>query len=215
MGDGQESGIYWAFDIATGNIVWNTLIGPGTSLGGLEWGSAYDGQRIYTAEADPFGIPYTTPGGQSVSGGSWAALDAQSGRIDWQTATPGGNPALGPVSEAGGLLYGASMDPNPSDPDMFALDTRTGKILWSFAAGSSVNDGPSIVDGTGVLRHRLQPPRTGPAIHRKQQALRLQPQRTLNEPPGCLCQLRVRGIRSPAGGLRCAVSALVGTGSPS
>jgi hypothetical protein len=30
----------------------------GTSLGGLEWGSAYDGQRIYTAEADPFGIPH-------------------------------------------------------------------------------------------------------------------------------------------------------------
>ena len=148
VGDGQKSGIYWAFDIATGNIVWDTLIGPGTSLGGLEWGSAYDGQRIYTAEADPFGIPYTTPSGQSISGGSWAALDPQTGKIDWQTATPGGNAALGPVSEAGGLLYAASMDPNPSDPDMFALDASTGKILWSFAAGSSVNAGPSIVDGT-------------------------------------------------------------------
>ena len=148
VGDGQKSGIYWAFDIATGNIVWDTLIGPGTSLGGLEWGSAYDGRRIYTAEADPFAIPYTTPSGQPISGGSWAALDPQTGKIDWQTATPGGNAALGPVSEAGGLLYAASMDPNPSDPDMFALNASTGKILWSFAAGSSVNAGPSIVDGT-------------------------------------------------------------------
>ena len=40
------------------------------------------------------------------------------------------------------------MDPSATDPDMFALDASTGKILWSFAAGSSVNAGPAIVDGT-------------------------------------------------------------------
>ncbi|MGH2914358.1 MAG: PQQ-binding-like beta-propeller repeat protein [Solirubrobacteraceae bacterium] len=148
VGDGQKSGIYWAFDIATGNVVWDRLLGPGTSLGGLEWGSAYDGQRIYTAEADPFEIPYTLADGQAVSGGSWAALNPQTGQIDWQTATPGGYAALGPVSEAGGLVYAGSMDPSPTNPDMFAMDAPTGKILWSFAAGSSVNAAPSIVDGT-------------------------------------------------------------------
>jgi polyvinyl alcohol dehydrogenase (cytochrome) len=30
---------------------------------------------------------------------------------------------------------------------MYALDTTTGKILWNFASGGSVIDGPSIVDG--------------------------------------------------------------------
>jgi polyvinyl alcohol dehydrogenase (cytochrome) len=30
---------------------------------------------------------------------------------------------------------------------MYALDTRTGNILWNFASGGSVIDGPSIVDG--------------------------------------------------------------------
>jgi polyvinyl alcohol dehydrogenase (cytochrome) len=30
---------------------------------------------------------------------------------------------------------------------MYALDTRTGRILWNFASGGSVIDGPSIVDG--------------------------------------------------------------------
>jgi polyvinyl alcohol dehydrogenase (cytochrome) len=148
VGDGQKSGVYWAFDPTNGKIVWDRLVGPGTSLGGLEWGSAYDGQRIYTAEADPFGVPYTLADGQSVSGGSWAALDPQTGAFDWQMATPGGYAALGPVSEAGGVAYAGSMDPNASDPDMFALDASTGKILWSFAAGSSVNAGPAIVDGT-------------------------------------------------------------------
>ena len=148
VGDGQKSGVYWALNPANGNIVWDRLVGPGTSLGGLEWGSAYDGQRIYVAEADPFDLPYTLAGGQSASGGSWAALDPQTGAIKWQTATPGGYGALGPVSEAGGVVYAASMDPTATGNDMFALDANTGTILWSYAAGSSVNAGPAIVDGT-------------------------------------------------------------------
>jgi polyvinyl alcohol dehydrogenase (cytochrome) len=31
---------------------------------------------------------------------------------------------------------------------MYALDAKTGQILWSFASGGSVLDAPSIVDGT-------------------------------------------------------------------
>jgi polyvinyl alcohol dehydrogenase (cytochrome) len=31
---------------------------------------------------------------------------------------------------------------------MFALDAATGEILWQFSAGSSVNAGPAVVDGT-------------------------------------------------------------------
>ena len=31
---------------------------------------------------------------------------------------------------------------------MFALDGKTGAILWRYAAGSSVNSGPAVVDGT-------------------------------------------------------------------
>jgi len=153
VGDGQKSGIYWAFDPATGKIVWNRLIGPGSSLGGIEWGSAYDGQRIYTTEANPaLGGPLNTYtlccGGGTASGGSWAALDPQSGAFDWQTPVPGGYAALGPVSVAGGVMFGESMDGSTTDPDMFALDASSGKILWSYPAGSSVIAGPSIVNGT-------------------------------------------------------------------
>lgn len=148
VGDGQKSGIYWAFNATNGAVVWDTLVGPGTSLGGMEWGSAYDGSRIYVAEGDPFGIPYTLADGQSTSGGSWAALDPQTGAIEWQTGTPNDAGALGPVSSAGGVVFAASMDPSASDPDMFALDGSTGQILWSFGAGSSVNAGPAIVGGS-------------------------------------------------------------------
>ena len=59
------------FNPANGNIVWDTLVGPGTSLGGLEWGSAYDGLRIYTAEADPFGVPYALRNGTTRQRGRW------------------------------------------------------------------------------------------------------------------------------------------------
>ena len=92
--------------------------GPGTSLGGIEWGSAYDGKRIYTPEANPDttgGPPntYNLFGGGTATGGSWAALNPQTGAFDWQTAVPGSYAALGPVSEANGVLYGASWTPAP------------------------------------------------------------------------------------------------------
>jgi polyvinyl alcohol dehydrogenase (cytochrome) len=148
VGDGQKSGIYWVFNAANGDNVWQTLVGPGTSLGGIEWGSADDGEQVYTTEANPFGVPYALPNGSPVSGGSWAALNNQTGAIDWQTAVPGGYAALGPVSEAGGVVYAGSMDPSATDPDMFGLSASTGAILWSFDAGSSVNSAPAIVNGT-------------------------------------------------------------------
>ena len=43
VGFGQKSGIYWALNPDDGNIVWSTPVGPGASLGGIEWGTAADG----------------------------------------------------------------------------------------------------------------------------------------------------------------------------
>ena len=140
VGDGQKSGVYWAFDEKTGKIVWSTSVGPGSSLGGIEWGSAFDGTRIYVAIANPFHSQNT--------GGSWSALDPSTGKILWQTAVPGGNMGLGPVSSATGVVYAASMDTTATDPTMFALDASTGNILWNYPAGSSVNAAPAIVNGT-------------------------------------------------------------------
>lgn len=58
IGAGQKSGIYYALDPDTGNVLWETAVGPGSSLGGMEWGSASDGKRIYVAIANLYGIPY-------------------------------------------------------------------------------------------------------------------------------------------------------------
>jgi polyvinyl alcohol dehydrogenase (cytochrome) len=144
VGFGQKSGIYWALDRDNGDIIWSTPVGPGGSLGGIEWGTATDGRRIYVAIANNGHLPYTlAPSGQQITWGSWSALDVATGKILWQTADPTvGTIDTGSVSVANGVMYAGSYS-----GQMYALDTRTGRILWNFASGGSVIDGPSIVDG--------------------------------------------------------------------
>jgi polyvinyl alcohol dehydrogenase (cytochrome) len=144
VGFGQKSGIYWALNPGNGDIVWSTPVGPGSDLGGIEWGTATDGQAIYVAITNLNQLAYTlVPSGQKITWGSWSALDIATGKILWQTADPTvGALDLGSVSVANSVMYAGS-----SSGQMYALDTMTGKILWNFASGGTVIDGPSIVDG--------------------------------------------------------------------
>ena len=140
LGAGQKSGVYYALDPDSGRVLWQTFVGPGSTLGGMEWGSASDGQRIYVAVANFFGVPYA-----AGSAGSWAALDPATGAILWQVADPNGSIALGPLAVSDGVVYASSMGADPATPTMLALDAATGGTLWSFAAGSSVNAGATPV----------------------------------------------------------------------
>ena len=158
---GQKSGMLWGLNADTGAKVWGTLVGPGSSLGGLEWGSATDGNRIYFAVVNLGGVTYpmvNPPKGTPAtsSSGSWGAADPATGKVLWQTADPNGAIDLGPVSVANGVVYASSFGgpvhffpgpPNPPAPTMFALDAKDGKQLWQFTSGGSVNAGPAIVDG--------------------------------------------------------------------
>ncbi len=160
LGVGEKSGVYWAFNPDDGTTIWSTLVGPGSSLGGIEWGTATDGERIYVPISNSRSTTYALqPSNASVNSGSWAGLDPATGKLLWQTATPGmcstkvsgveqGCMGLGPASVAGGVVFVGSMDPNPANPTMFALDAGSGKVLWSFVTGSSVNAGPAIVGGS-------------------------------------------------------------------
>jgi polyvinyl alcohol dehydrogenase (cytochrome) len=143
LGAGQKSGIYYALNPDTGATLWQTQVGPGSFLGGMAWGSASDGKRIYVSIANLYGIP-TSVGGA----GSWAALDPETGAILWQVGDPNGAVALGPLAVADDVVYASSMAGSPTAPTMLALKADTGQTLWSFAAGSSVNAGATIVGGT-------------------------------------------------------------------
>jgi len=153
LGIGQKSGVYWAVRPATGEVVWQTRVGPEGNVanGGIVYGTATDGRRIYVAEGNTAGLPYTLGGsgpdaGKTVTGGSWAALDPATGEILWQVADPAGAVDTAFVSTANGVVYAGSLA--ATGTNMYALDAKTGRILWSFASGGSVTGGAAIVDGT-------------------------------------------------------------------
>ncbi len=158
VGAGEKSGDFWALNRDTGALVWNTQVGPGGLTGGLQWGSATDGSRIYVAESNSANLS---------SRGWWSALDPATGTELWRTYDPGtgvggveiapgftwamagiafGYSAEGPVSVAGDVVYACSL--NPIGPNMVAMDSATGAIVWQYASGSSCLGGAAITDGT-------------------------------------------------------------------
>ncbi len=145
IGVGQKSGVYWALNPTTGAVVWDTLVGPGSSLGGIMWGTATDDQSIYVPEANVYNVPFTLVGGQRITNGAWSALNPLTGALEWQTQVPASAFAQGPVSVANGVVYAGSSAPTGNN--MFALSASTGQILWSFPSGGSTVSSPSIVDG--------------------------------------------------------------------
>jgi polyvinyl alcohol dehydrogenase (cytochrome) len=145
VGAGQKSGQYWALDADTGAVRWVTVAGPGGTAGGLQWGSAVDGSRVYTANANNDLKPWTLPDGSVVTSGVWSGLDAATGQLLWQTAPPHGGGASGPATTANGVVFGCSLDPLGH---MYALDGASGAVLWEFASGGSCLSGAAISNGT-------------------------------------------------------------------
>jgi polyvinyl alcohol dehydrogenase (cytochrome) len=146
VGAGQKSGVYWALDARTGALVWDTRVGPGSVTGGVMWGSATDGKRVYVAESGFSHQPYQLqPSGNWAFGGSIAGLDAATGKFLWQTADPHLGVDLGYVSTANGVVYAGSTDVYGTD--MYAYDATTGAIRASYAAGGSVMAGAAVVNG--------------------------------------------------------------------
>ena len=141
---GQKSGKLWALNADTGHVFWMYDSGVGSLLGGMEWGSATDGNTVYFANAH---------------GDFWGAVDIATGQLKWETKDPNPLPTntlfdsndIGAVSVANGVVYvgslGGGLGLTPTTSTMFALDANTGEILWSFASGSGVASSPAIVNG--------------------------------------------------------------------
>lgn len=145
VGFGQKSGVYWGLNASTGALVWSSVVGPGGSLGGIQWGTASDGKTIYAAVANSNHKSYKLLSGQTITWGAWSAIDAATGKILWQTPDPtSGAIDESSLSVANGVLFAGSFD---AAGHMYAINAATGKILWRFASGGSVLDGPAIVNG--------------------------------------------------------------------
>ena len=144
LGAGQKSGKYWALNPDNGTVVWSTQVGPGGLAGGIQWGSATDGNRIYVAVSNSDSKPYTVLGGGATkSAGLWAGLDAATGTYLWQTPDPANGKDFGMVTIANGVMFAGS-----TSGHMYAINGATGAILWSYDSGASTICGPSVVKGS-------------------------------------------------------------------
>jgi polyvinyl alcohol dehydrogenase (cytochrome) len=149
LGAGQKSGIYRALDPKTGRVLWKADVGPGSLLGGMMWGSATDGKRIYVSignlKHEPVAMDAENGSQTTTKGGFWAAIDATSGKVLWRTADPQQALDTGAVSVANGVVYAGSLAGDGEN--MYALNAETGAVLWKFASGGAVASGAAIVDG--------------------------------------------------------------------
>ncbi|KAJ4838500.1 hypothetical protein Tsubulata_044537 [Turnera subulata] len=141
----QKSGFAWALDRNDGTIIWFKLAGPGGAEGGGQWGAATDGRTVYTNIANTNRVRFTlAPTNETTTAGAWVALDANSGQILWSTANPSNDTAQGPVSVVNDVLFAGSV---ASNGPIYAMDTRTGSILWSYNTGATVYGGISASHG--------------------------------------------------------------------
>lgn len=142
---GQKSGVVHAIDPdRNGEILWQTSIGKGGALGGIQWGTAFDGSRVYVALSDvqPEPAPPGTPGAQPSFigamrlnprvGGGLFALNPENGNIVWSTPHPGcgDRPGCSPAQSAAvtaipGVVFSGGLDGH-----LRAYASDSGKIIW-------------------------------------------------------------------------------------
>ena len=165
---GQKSGVVHAIDPDKGGeVIWQTRVGKGGGLGGIQWGSAADQSQVYVALSD---IVLMIPNALSREldpklGGGMFALSLEKGERVWYTAAPGcsSRKKCSPAQSAAvtaipGVAFSGSIDGH-----LRAYSTKDGTILWDFdtvghyktvngieASGGSLDGaGPAI--GGGML----------------------------------------------------------------
>ncbi len=155
---GEKSGRVYALDPATGQERWHAQVGAGSSLGGIEWGSAADAQALYAPVSDA-AATQAPPGGL-------VALRLLDGKQLWRAAPPPAVCSWGPrnclaaqsqaVTAMPGVVFSGS-----EDGHLRAYATGDGRVIWDVdtaqayttvngvpaAGGSLDNGGATLVGG--------------------------------------------------------------------
>jgi len=164
----QKSGVVHALDPdAGGKLMWKRKVAEGGVLGGIEWGPANDGEKVYVALGD---IRWNTldlldPGLtlDRNMGGGLVALNLTDGAIAWQADAIdcGERPMCSPAQTAAvttipGVVFSGGMSGH-----LRAFDSETGDVLWTYdtvrkyesinkaiGRGGAIDaTGPVVVDG--------------------------------------------------------------------
>lgn len=169
---GQKSGMVHAVDPdRQGEVLWQTRVGKGGRLGGVQWGSAADGERIYAAvsDAEIRPAPDGTPGAQKsllgslafdpTAGGGLSALKRETGEIVWKTSHPGcqGAPGCSPAQSAAVTAIPGVVFSGGIDGHLRAYDASSGRIVWDvdtkreYTTVNGVKANGGSLDGPGAV----------------------------------------------------------------
>jgi polyvinyl alcohol dehydrogenase (cytochrome) len=157
---GQKSGVVHAFDPdREGEALWETRTGKGGPLGGSEWGSAADHDRIYVANSDVQFLRDGTRRLDPAKGGGLSALNLSDGKIAMQVPpVPCGDrdrcsPALSAaVTAIPGVVFSGGVSGY-----LRAYATDDARLLWEFDTArdyATVNGVPGhggAIDGPGPV----------------------------------------------------------------
>ncbi len=166
---GHKSGVVFAVDPdRQGTRLWESRIGQGGSMGGVQWGSAADAENAYVALSDLGRVMLTYTqftDADRARGGGMFALRLRDGARVWYTppvpcdTRPRCSPAQsGAVSASGGVAFSGSLDGH-----IRGYAAADGRVVWDFdtvreyetvngvpARGGSL-DGPGPVIGGSML----------------------------------------------------------------
>ena len=153
---GQKSGVVHGFDPDTGKILWQQKVSAGSALGGIEWGMAADGTKVYAAAADRQGGLFAL---DLLTGAPvWSVKIDDNPKCSWKTGRCAAGYSAPPSMIPGAVFSGAQ------DGHLRAFDAKTGAMIWDFNAAAQTYDtangvkgqiggafdgsGPSIASGT-------------------------------------------------------------------
>lgn len=158
---GQKSGVLWGMDPDNrGKVLWQTRLGQGSALGGIEWGSTADTEYAYAAVSDLFNFrDGNKPGGiHAVKIGTGEKIwSTPAPALDCKPGTKGCTGAQSAaISSMPGVVFSGSVDGH-----FRAYSAKTGEIIWDFntvqdyktvngvpgKGGSMDSAGPTIASG--------------------------------------------------------------------
>lgn len=127
---------------AQGAILWRTQLGRGSALGGIEWGGASDGTRVYFTIGD--GNDIRLRGSAAERGPAKPGLHAISpatGALLWHTPAPtpvcAWDTPCTPAMTAAPLVTADVVFAGSADGHERAYSATDGRTLWEFDTGST------------------------------------------------------------------------------
>jgi polyvinyl alcohol dehydrogenase (cytochrome) len=139
---GQKSGVAWGLDPdRRGQVLWQTRVGKGGTVGGIQWGSATDGRNMYVVLSDMDFRVTRIEGGNDrryevdpTKGGGIFALRVDNGERIWQTPPPGcgDRRPCSPAQSAAVTAIPGAVFSGAMDAHLRAYSTTDGKIIWDY-----------------------------------------------------------------------------------